>query len=539
MRTHRASLSTLHRPQAAGTSSRLKRLGSPVVALAATLLSCGSDLPEGPSLSSFGPNSNELTDGQTVRVTAVLSDGSQGAVAAGFRGVLTDGGGLVYGTFASTMPGVFTFDVSWDQVNASKGIAFASEEFRTYTAEFVDDLGHKITKPFTLRLHCTGRPACEGRCVTTGDACPISKSLQCFAGQCGVGCVTSSGAALDGMPNPANTCEICDAAVSRTRFSAAPPYTECKAGLSCSYDGQCKIPFRRRVLNSTATPVVKVAAPSAQLQVGLSGNSVGGYGLLTAPGAGMPFTPPGAGSLNDLFVLDAANLYAVRSTTFLRSADGGQNFSSVSPSGALTLTAIWASGPNDLWIGDSSAGVFRSTDNGQTFVKTKATGASGSIKIIWGSSSTNVYIVSSDDRVYRTTDLGQTYAYVTRLNTARVLWGTGANDIYIADNNGFSRSTNNLLSSTIIPAPPGSAAAYTFGGSVHGCGPSEVYMVSVQGEVWRSTNGGLTTTLIPTTGLSINTPSWYAVSCTAPGKLLVGGESGGPMPRTPLILESL
>lgn len=538
MSTRRASLSMLRRPQVAGALPRLARLGPPGLALVATLVACGSNLPDGPSLSSFGANSNDLTDGQTVRVTAVLSDGSQGAAAAGFRGVLTDAGGLVYGTFSPSMPGVFTFDLSWDQVNASKGIAFASEDVRSYTAEFVDDLGHKIVKPFTLRLHCTGRPACEGRCVTAGDACPISKSLQCFAGQCGVGCVSSSGAALDGAQNPANPCEKCDAAVSRTRFSAAPPYTECKAGLSCSYDGQCKIPFRRRAVSSTASPVFRLSAPSAQLQVGLSGSGLGNYVALTAPGAGMSFSPPGVGSLNDLFVLDAANLYAVRSTSFLRSGDGGQNFSAVTPSGAASLTAIWASGPSDLWVGDGSSAVFRSTDNGQTFVKTKATGATGAVKLIWGSGPNNVYVVTNDDRVYRTTDLGQTYNYVTRFDTVRAFWGTGASDIYVADNSGFSRSTNNLLTTTIIPPPPNSAPSYTFGGSVHGCGPNEVYFASVQGEVWRSTNGGVTTTLIPTTGLTFNTPSWYAVACTAPGKLLVGGDGGGPAPRTPLILES-
>lgn len=128
------------------------------------LASCST--PPGPIISSFGANSEEITDGQTIRITAVLSDSDMGPVQAGIKGLLTDGAARVYGTFSSTMPGIFTYDISWSQLDTEKGIAFASDEKRTYIAEFIDDFGNRITRPFELRLHCGGQPACEGRCTT-------------------------------------------------------------------------------------------------------------------------------------------------------------------------------------------------------------------------------------------------------------------------------------------------------------------------------------------------------------------------------------
>lgn len=501
------------------------------------LASCST--PPGPIISSFGANSEEITDGQTIRITAVLSDSDMGPVQAGIKGLLTDGAARVYGTFSSTMPGIFTYDISWSQLDTEKGIAFASDEKRTYIAEFIDDFGNRITRPFELRLHCGGQPACEGRCTNVGAACPISKNLQCLAGTCGTGCVIDKVGMIDGTPNPTNACQICDSAKSKGSYSRVAPYTECAPGLSCSYSGQCNQPFRQRSVGiPSATRGHRIVAPDANVRIVLAGSSTSISSILSVASKTGTFTNRSDSNAKNLFALDPGHIFLtggqLRQTT-----DGGLTYNYLGNSPTAT-TAVWASG-TDIWVSNPVGVVYRSTNSGATFTATSPVRGAGmalrEVTFIWGSSPNNVYVMNDRLELWRTTDQGVTWTSVYQdFGSIQAFWGSGPTDLYLARGTGFTHSTDGVNWTRVTP-PGNSQYPDASGYSVHGCAANDVFFASGS-EIWHF--DGTAMKLLPTSGVDRPLAGWYGVHCFAPGKVVaVGDGGGGEFTVLPLVIESL
>lgn len=501
-----------------------------------TLAACGAASTEA-VISTFGLDKDSITQGQTVKVTAILSDSQQGGSMAGFRGVLLDPSGSVYGTFGSSdLPGTFTYDISWEQLHANRPIGFATEDVRTFVAEFVDDLGHKVSRTFSLRLHCNGRPACEGQCTTNGANCPLSKGLQCLAGQCGTGCVVDNTVVPDGKPNPANPCEVCDVTKSKLAFSPVPAFTACGTNLSCSYDSQCNVPFRiRQVESLVGLRTLHLASMRGGRTLALAGAVLTPTHRLAAATATDTFTSVST-DIKTRFKLDSSILY--EGGRFVGySLDGGQTFSSPPSSGMLTgTTAIWASSTTNVWVGSSSGVVYRSSDNLATVTQTaEIRGAlmRQPIVSIAGTGPTDVYVVNDKGEIARTTDQGLTYSLFSVSSAVpNVLWARAPSDLYMGTNGGFYRYNAATKGWTLLTPPAGSTGGGP-GRAIAACSANDIFFAG-QNEIWHSTDGS-TMKKLPTTGVG-QAANWYAIDCIAPGRVIIGGNGGSD--GQPLIIES-
>lgn len=489
------------------------------------------------AISTFGLSMDSITQGQTVKVTAILSDSNLSG-RTGFRGVLLDPNGNVYGAFINQGgPDSYTYDITWDQLHTMHPIGFASEDVRMLIAEFVDEVGNKSSRRFSLRLHCGGEPACEGQCVKSGASCPVSKNLQCLAGKCGIGCVVGSSIVQDGQLNPENPCEICDVSKSKTSFSAVAAFTTCGSKLSCSYDRKCNVPFRMRQLQSTAGfRILHLATMTGGRTLALAGS------IFTPSQELVAATPTSvfsgfSSNIRTRFKLNGTTLYESSSSAFSYSTDGGQTFSS--PPAAVSLsgtTAIWASSPTDVWTGNSSGRIYRSSDNLTTAVQAADPrgGLMGrAILAISGTGPTDVYFVNDKTEAFRTTTLGASYTSLPLApDVPNAFWARATNDVYIGTNAGFYRYTSATGRWTPLTPPAGSTGGGP-GRAIAACSSNDIFFAG-QSEVWHSTDGS-TMTLLPTTGVG-QTGNWYAIDCLAPGRAIVGGNGGES--GQPLIIES-
>jgi hypothetical protein len=145
--------------------------------------------PGAPIFLSFGTNTSRLTEGESVRFVAVLSDtvALQNLVG----GHLTDPSGVIqYGAFVADEQGAYSLDLSWAQLNHARAIEFAASEVRTFRAEFFDISGTSAARTTEVLLHCNGVSACAGECVdlgTNAQNCGVCRrpcSHTCMSGSC-------------------------------------------------------------------------------------------------------------------------------------------------------------------------------------------------------------------------------------------------------------------------------------------------------------------------------------------------------------------
>ena len=162
------------------------------VALGACMEELRRDSPDSPpTLVFLEPTDPALTEGESVRLSAVLTDADGTVDLAGAQ--LTSPDGTVYGEFvASGEDGVYVLDLTWDRMHETAAIEFADREARELVATFTDVAGHEVSQPVTISLRCEGGAACAGVCVdTTSDPAhcggcrqPCDEGLDCEDSAC-------------------------------------------------------------------------------------------------------------------------------------------------------------------------------------------------------------------------------------------------------------------------------------------------------------------------------------------------------------------
>lgn len=476
-------------------------------------LSCGtSTTPEqdlgngsggGPTLISFGTNVTELTDGESVRFVALVTDPEGIDKLVGGQ-LMSPDGAVKYGAFGAAQQGAYSLDLTWAQLSQAQQISFATEQKRTFVGEFFNVAGKKVQGTVELRFHCRGEPACEGRCLATGTLCPTSTDKLCIAGTCQAGCyVNKLFTAADAMSS-ADACKVCKPATSRTALQTLPDYAPCKPGLACG-DGKCEVPFTKQDPKTSST-LYSVSAASAMFQIAVG--SGGAVTRTTDGGVTWTATTVGSDTLRGVYALSTNEIYAVGSFGALhKSTDGGASWTKQNPGVTSTLNAVWASGPNDVWVVGSSGTILRSTNGGTTWTKLTVPSTS-SLYGVWGSDINNVYFVGDSTTVLRTTNSGTSFSLISTGYSSSLsgVWGSSADNVYVVGSSStVLRTTNGGTSWTKLGAPD----SFSTLNGIWGSDANNVYVIG-SSLVWRTTDGA-TLTSVPTAGFSTH----YGVSGTA------------------------
>lgn len=183
-----------------------------------------------PRILTFATNVARLTEGETLRFTAIVSDPDGAGDILG--GTLLDPGGATYGSFlASGQPGSYSLDLAWAELHQVAAIQFDAEASRVFVARFFDAAGNTAETTASVTLHCDGDAACGGSCAdlstsadhcgTCGNTCDGTASDTCEEGAC----VGRQRAVVAQGPN--ESCEgICSSRAADLRCS-----TECEVEL--------------------------------------------------------------------------------------------------------------------------------------------------------------------------------------------------------------------------------------------------------------------------------------------------------------------
>ena len=147
-----------------------------------------------PVFLSFGTNTKELTAGQTLVFSAVLTDPD--GIDDLIGGKLQDETGTIdYGAFVTSgQEGSYALKVSWDEINQTRKISFETAQTRSFRAVFFDVKGNSVATTVDIRFHCDKvqglSGACDGACLsltsdyncgTCGHRCPYA--YHCDHGQ--------------------------------------------------------------------------------------------------------------------------------------------------------------------------------------------------------------------------------------------------------------------------------------------------------------------------------------------------------------------
>ncbi|WP_434426287.1 hypothetical protein [Nannocystis pusilla] len=145
-----------------------------------------------PVFLTFSANVTQITEGESVTFTAILTDPDGVDDIVG--GSLQDANGAAdFGPFmAAGQAGTYSITVSWAQIHQAVPIHFENmAESRTFNARFFDQAANSATKTIALSLQCAGGSACDGACTdlasdgancgTCGHTCT---SMGCEGGTC-------------------------------------------------------------------------------------------------------------------------------------------------------------------------------------------------------------------------------------------------------------------------------------------------------------------------------------------------------------------
>ncbi len=129
--------------------------------------------------------------------------------------------------------------------------------------------------------------------------------------------------------------------------------------------------------------------------------------------------------------------------TVLHTEDGGATWAKQDTPTSMTLWDVWGSGPEDVYIvgGDThvfadeppSGGVIlHSTDHGRTWTSIEPPGSDRSFSAVWGSGPENVFVGGNGGTFLRSRDRGKTWTKVSLGVTLGIgsIWGIGP-DVYV------------------------------------------------------------------------------------------------------------
>lgn len=142
-----------------------------------------------PTILSLTTNVTSLTQGESVTITAVVTD-PQG-ISDLIGGQLQDSGGGTYGAFATASDeGSCSLVLSWDAIGTVAPITFDGQDTRTVVAVFYDQAGNEASEELTLTLTCDTGTACDSVCGMgeCGGSCVDLQNDAANCGQCGETC---------------------------------------------------------------------------------------------------------------------------------------------------------------------------------------------------------------------------------------------------------------------------------------------------------------------------------------------------------------
>lgn len=179
----------------------------------------------GPQFISLQTSAAKITAGETVTITALVTDPDGLADIVGGTLSNTDGT-IAYGPFvAAGQPGTYSIDLSWDAIQQAEPIEFVGMDLtRTFRAEFVDLAVHSATKTVDLALTCSTGSACNGICTDVA-----ADAAHC--GACGVVC-------QDGCENSACTPTLGECIESESGFTTCDEY--CPSIGEVCVEGGCR-----------------------------------------------------------------------------------------------------------------------------------------------------------------------------------------------------------------------------------------------------------------------------------------------------------
>jgi photosystem II stability/assembly factor-like uncharacterized protein len=192
--------------------------------------------------------------------------------------------------------------------------------------------------------------------------------------------------------------------------------------------------------------------------------------------------------------------------TMLHSTDGGQTWTAQLNIGATTeLDGLWGSGPNDVYAAGANpntlgqhplvlhsinSGIFWATEGVPLLQITPDNPTN--FASIWGSGASDVYVVGSNyvvaPAIIHSTDAGQTWNPQTAPVQSPLLgvWGSAMNDVYAVGENGTILHTVDSGQTWTQQTSGVTNLLYT----VWGSGPSDVYIVG--DVILHSSDGGQT-----------------------------------------------
>jgi photosystem II stability/assembly factor-like uncharacterized protein len=164
---------------------------------------------------------------------------------------------------------------------------------------------------------------------------------------------------------------------------------------------------------------------------------------------------PRGGGVNGLWRDPTGPLIAVGPLgLLLRSRDDGRTWeeSSTHPFGNAMLNALWTDGTGQVWVVGDDCTVLHSSDGGTRFDVQRPcpAGAGTDLRSVWGSGADDVYIAGAF--ISRTVDRGQHWAVVNPPSPVAArwrVWGSGAGDVYVAGY-GIWRSTDSAQSWKLV-----------------------------------------------------------------------------------------
>jgi photosystem II stability/assembly factor-like uncharacterized protein len=165
---------------------------------------------------------------------------------------------------------------------------------------------------------------------------------------------------------------------------------------------------------------------------------------------------------------------------------------------APALSAVWGSGPKDLYLVGAKGTILHSSD-GTTFVA-QTSGTKQTLWSVWGTSASDVYAVGNAGTLLHTTDGGTTWTTIKTKATQdlHVVWGTGPKDVWAAGC-ALLHSTDGGATFVQAMKVPGAGVENPCGGG-DSCSPYTVAWGSAPDDIWlangsdasHTTDGGKT-----------------------------------------------
>jgi photosystem II stability/assembly factor-like uncharacterized protein len=479
------------------------------------------DLAQGAlKILSLGTNVTSLTEGGSVRFTAVVTHTDGLAKLLGGQ-LQSPDGKIKFGAFVAGAGGAYSLDLTWAQIHQAQAISFDQQQTRSFTAEFYDVDGNKVTGNIDLTLSCGGDPACAGKCQKAGTLCAGSTSLICVAGACKDGCYIGGAFQAANATNADpdyGTCQKCDTAMSRSAWTNATAGTTCGANLACVTGGQCSKLFTKATV-STSSAFYDVWGTSAT-DVWAVGDANTAF-RSTDNGKTWTATAIYAGAAATRYAIwgpSSANVFVVGgSGTVVTTTNSGTNWSTVPTPAAVTLYGMWGTSLNDMYVVGASGTIAHSTNGGASWTS-QTSGTTNTLRGVWGSGASNVYAVGYAGTLLRSTDSGATWV-AAQTNVTTDLYavrGVAANDYYAVGSSGTVLRSTDGANWTKLSFPDTSYTIY----DVWGDATNSVY-VSTGITVYFTKNSGQTWQRMSISSL----PYYYGIWGTSPTDIYAVGSS--------------